>query len=1143
MSKPLVAHMRPSGLSLLTLLIALLLVLPGTGYTQDSSDLTLGNPVTRAISGRSVHRYHVSPDVPYARLQLVKRGIDLEFRISARQGGELFRIADWRGREGWLSALLEQDTAREFLLEVSAVTETAPPGEYVISLDQLPEAGTNAKLRIDAERTMTRADHTRYSHYLGSGGSREQALELFQIARDLFSRTGFPREEARASFSIAMIQQELGHMSAAQQTYQEVLDLWRGVGDERDIAASLHQLGMVEQGLGLQSEALDHLNEARAIREKLGDTYFLAHSANNIGMLYLSMGKSRIAMKYLVQALEAYQAGAELRVPTATLRQEDYFQSQLTKFRTGGDFLAAAGALNNLAWVHSVLGEFEDALNYYQNYRFLAEFLDNDERAAQATLNIGQTYFEMSEHQKALDHSFQALEFFAGPKGNPYWHSLALDNLGKVHLQIGDYQRALDFFERALALRTREDNPKGRADTLQRLGEAYAALGEPGKAIDYFRQSLELRQTAIDRYREALTLDQMGVAQASLSLFDDALASHKKALEIHRAAGNRRGETESLVNLGRFYASQNQPTKAVEHLQQALLMARDLGDRVWETQGLFELAKVDMNLGRTPESFAHLEEALAAIDSLRGDLISPELRASFFATQLEVHRFYIDGLMSLARNGDRASSEAAFVVAERAKQRTLLDYLANTGNMAVNTDIELLKHREELQRDLDANEQERLLFANKPEQAEQLAIIEKRVRDITADLERVQIRISGQRAPELELTENVVSVSQVAPLLGADTVLLEYALGEDRSYVWVIGDGVYDVAILPSEMEIETRVRKLFAGLRTNNPSEIRSERDQLEQLGSLLLGPIAAHLGGKRLAIIPDGVLHYLPFTVLGDPRSNASHSELVDSNEIIVLPSASGLLGLRKRASSFGKQAYRIAVLADPVFTVDDPRVAAAVGDSGAVVTPDAVQLRLQAGIGQSGFSRLPGTLYEAEIIQELTGPGKTLVLTGFAANRGQLTSGSLDDYNVLHLATHGIVNPTHPGLSGVVLSALDSEGRKQPSFVRALDLFYMHIGARLVVLSACETALGKEILGEGLMGMTHGFFYAGANTVVSSLWQVPDRATAELMRHFYTEMLQNGRSPATALRLAQLKIRDQRRWRDPYYWAAFIVQGDWR
>jgi len=1127
------------------LLAALLLILPSAGQSdgpsEDTSGLALGTPITRAIRGGEFHHYRVSLDAPYARVELAKLGIDLELRVSDGQGRELFRVADWRDREGWLSVLLEQDTAREFLLEVSAVSSSAQPGEYVIQLNQLPETGANADLRIAAERAITRADHLRYSHYLGSGGSREQALESFQIASNLWSKAGVPPEQARALFSIAMVQQEQGQMTAAHHTYREALDLWRGIGDERGIAATLNQLGLVDRELGKQAEALDHFNEARAIRERLSDTYFLAQTANNIGLIYLTMGESRIAMKYLVQALESFQADAELRVPNATLRRKDYFQSQLARFRTKGDLFAAAIALNNLALVHQRVGAFSDALNFYENYRFLSDYMGNHEDVALATLNIGQVYFRMAEHQQALDYLSQALDFFAGPDGNPYLQSLALDNLGKVYLQIGNYQRALDFFERALALRTLEDNPKGRADTLQRLGEAYAALGEPRKAIDYYRQSLDIRQTAVDRYREALTLDQMGLALARLGLLDDALASHKQALEIHRAAENKRGETESLVNLGRFYASHDQSAEALAYLREALHLSRELGDRVWETQALFELAKIDMSLGRTRESFARLDEALTVIDSLRGDLISPELRASFFATQLEVHRFYVDGLMSLAMKGDRASSEAAFVVAERAKQRTLLDYLENTGDTAASTDLDLLKRREELRRGLDANGQERLMFANDPGQADQLAIIDRKVRDITADLERVEIRISGLQAPGQELGENVVSVAQARPLLGTDTVLLEFALGEDRSYAWVIGEDFFEVAVLPSEIEIETLVRKVFTELRVNNPSETRSEQDQLEQLGQMLLGPMAAKLGEKRLAIVPDGVLHYLPFAVLGDPRSSASHSELMNSNEIVVLPSASGLLGLRNRAPTFGQKAYRIAILADPVFTADDPRLALVKG--GTVLAPGNGQSLQGEVTGQSNFSRLPGTLHEAEIIQELAEPGQALVLTGFAANRNQLTNSSLESYNVLHLATHGVVNPTHPGLSGVVLSALDSEGRKQPSFVRALDLFFMHLGTRLVVLSACETALGKEIRGEGLMGLTHGFFFAGANTVVSSLWQVPDRATAELMKHFYQEMLQNGHPPATALRLAQLKIRKERRWRDPYYWAAFTVQGDWR
>lgn len=1079
--------------------------------------------------------------MPLERVQLVKHGIDLELQIKDSQGTELYRIADWRGREGWLTALLEQDKAKEYLLEVSAVEKAASPGQYTLQLDDLPLSDPGANIRIDAERLMSQADQERYSHYLGTGGSREHAFELFQTARGLWNQIGLPREEARALFSIAAIQQELGQKSAAHQTYQQALNLWRKVGDERGIAISLNQLGLIDQELGQQSEALDHLGEARALREKLGDTYFLAQTANNMGLIYTALGDSRVALKYLLQALEAHQGEAEFQVPIEILRQDDYFQAQVAKLRNGGDLYSAAIVLNNLARVHHTLGEYGEALNDYESFRFISEYLGNAEDVALATLNIGQAYFQMAELQQALDHLSQALEFFSGPDGNPYWHSLALDNLGKVYLQLGDNRRALDFFERALALRTREDNPKGRADTLQRMGETYAALGEPAVAIDYFKQSLELRRTAVGRYREALTLDQLGLAQADLGRFDDALKSHLAALEIHREAGNIRGQIESLVNLGRFYASRSQPQEATVSLQQALVLARDTGDRVWEAQDLFELAKIESAQGQTKVSLEHLDESLTLIDSLRGDLISPELRASFFATQLEVHHFYVDELMTLAQSGDPSKTEEAFVVSERGRQRTLLDYLANTGSTAANSDIDLLKRREELQRELDANQQERIRIANNPAINGQLAAIDMKIRDVTAELEKADIAISGLRAPGQELEERAVSVAQIAPLLGDDTLLLEYALGEERSFVWLIGKSVFEYAILPSAKDIDTRVREAFAKLRTNSPSDAASERDQLGQLGELLLGPLAQLLGEKRLAIVPDGVLHYLPFNALGDPRFSTEPRPLAITNEIVMLPSASALLGLRERILADDESVYRIAVLADPVFTADDPRVVAA--NEVAFVAPRAERSLEAEGSGLAEFTRLSGTLKEAEFIQELAGPGHALVLTGFEANRAQLTSGSLDEYNVLHLATHGIVNPAYPGLSGVILSVVDSSGHPQSPFVRALDLFYMRTGARLVVLSACETALGKEIRGEGLMGLTRGFFYAGADTVISSLWQVPDRATSELMRRFYVELLQNSQPPATALRLAQLGIREQRKWRDPYYWAAFTVQGDWK
>ena len=196
-----------------------------------------------------------------------------------------------------------------------------------------------------------------------------------------------------------------------------------------------------------------------------------------------------------------------------------------------------------------------------------------------------------------------------------------------------------------------------------------------------------------------------------------------------------------------------------------------------------------------------------------------------------------------------------------------------------------------------------------------------------------------------------------------------------------------------------------------------------------------------------------------------------------------------------------------------------------------------------GERSLRRLPHTASEADQITELVPGGDFLKKVGFGANRATAISPELSQYRILHFATHALFNETEPGLSGLIFSQFDDEGRPQDGFVRLNDIYDLRLPAELVVLSACDTALGEEIEGEGIIGIVRGFMYAGSKRVVASLWQVADAATAELMSRFYQEMLAKGLNPAAALRKAQLHVMDQRRWRHPYYWAAFTLQGEWR
>jgi CHAT domain-containing protein len=310
-----------------------------------------------------------------------------------------------------------------------------------------------------------------------------------------------------------------------------------------------------------------------------------------------------------------------------------------------------------------------------------------------------------------------------------------------------------------------------------------------------------------------------------------------------------------------------------------------------------------------------------------------------------------------------------------------------------------------------------------------------------------------------------------------------------------------------------------------------------------MLLGPVADRLDKKRLLIVADGALQYIPFGALPPPQKDYKSHALIIDYEIVNLPSASSLAMLRREFAGRQPAAGMVAILADPVLQSDDTRVRQA----GAQAKTEAVAangdlLRSATDVGIMSFPRLQATRREAEAILALAAEGKNLKALDFEASRATAGSPDLADYRIVHFATHGLINNQRPQLSGIVLSLVDEQGRSQDGFLRAHDIYNLRFGADLIVLSACRTALGEEVKGEGLVGLTQAFMYAGAPRVVASLWNVQDRATAELMTRFYEKMLKEGMPPAAALRAAQVSMLKQARWKAPYYWAGFLLQGEW-
>jgi CHAT domain-containing protein len=460
-------------------------------------------------------------------------------------------------------------------------------------------------------------------------------------------------------------------------------------------------------------------------------------------------------------------------------------------------------------------------------------------------------------------------------------------------------------------------------------------------------------------------------------------------------------------------------------------------------------------------------------------------------------------------------------------------------------DSVLLERERDLQARLNSAELARTMLLGSKFTPQQLAAAEKKVNTLSAEYEevRAKIRSGSPRYSALKFPQPLGLAEIQSSVLDPDTLLLEYALGPDHSFLWAVTADSLDCFELPARGQVEQsarRFREALASPTGNVASEAAKEASRV------LLSPVASKLGNKRLLIVADGALQYLPFAALPDPED--FEQPLIVKHEVVSVPSASTVAVLRRELSNRNPPPKKLAVLADPVFNRDDSRVMTTARRP-VSAAPPAMGRGLERAITDFGISgtrlnRLPGTRREAAGIIALVGESERKQALDFDASVALLNSLEIKNYRIVHLATHGFLNTAHPGLSGLALSLVDKQGNPVDGFLRLHEIYNLRLAADLVVLSACQTGLGKEVQGEGLVGLTRGFMYAGAPRVVASLWKVDDSATAELMRTFYSAMLgENRLSVSAALRQAQVAMWKTRRFQAPYYWAAFVLQGDWK
>ncbi len=1074
--------------------------------------------VERRLASGEVDTYEATLESGRRYLaELEQRGIDVVVAAAAADGTRITVDAPTY-RQGRESLLLPAAASGTWKIEVKSASPAVGPGEYVLRFLDLSDA---APARLAAEAAITEA--SRLNHQ-GTAEARRQAITRLGEALLSWRELGHRQREASTLLSIGVLHTKAGESLQAADAYALAQPLLHTLGDEPLEAIALGNLGLAHWKLGENDTAQAFLEQALTLQRSLGNRYSAAITLNNLCLRAHSRGKLR-------DALGCYQEVLDL-------------------LRELGELKYEALVLSNLGSAYNNLGEPRLALDHHRRALALRRSTGDRRGEAQTLNNIAVVYRRVGELQQALDHYDRALEV-RRELGDLGRQASILNNIGYTYFSLGEPRRALAFLRQALSLRRQVADRRGESITLNVLGQVRMSLGRAAEARELFRRALELRRAVGDRRGEAITLNLIGGGLLASGDPSAAEGFFDQALEILDDEENRRETAIALHHKGESYLLLAKPGEAQVALNRALSLRIAIGDPHGEAQALTALAQAERRLGHLDKARRHVAAALEKIESVRTRVSAADLRATFLASRRRAYELDVDLLMELhAARPEGNFAQQALAASERGRARSLLDVLSEAGAELGDGDPELRERRSALLLRLNAKATRRLtlLSRGQDEQESELELYE-----VVAELDRLEAEIR-RRSPRYQaLTRpRPLDLAGTQGLLDGDTMLLEYSLGAERGFLWVLTADTFAAHELPGRSEVEAAAREVARHLSTFDPRSGAAERQAARDLSRLLLGPVAERLDGQRLVVVADGALHYVPFGVLpipGEPSSSRPEP-LIARHEVVHLPSASSLAV--QRAAIAGRPAAPrwAAVFADPVFDPRDPRLAAqpapgtpaAQRPTGAPPASSA-QRGSTAGIGGPRFDRLPSTRREAAAVAALAAPGEVLTALDFDAARALVLGDELRRYRILHFATHGLIDAGNPQLSGLVLSLFDRQGRAQEGFLRLRDIYGLELGADLVVLSGCRTALGQEISGEGLVGLTRGFMYAGVPRVVASLWRVEDRATAELMARFYRSMSIDGMPPAAALRAAQISILGERGWRDPYYWGAFVLQGDWR
>ena len=931
-------------------------------------------------------------------------------------------------------------------------------------------------------------------------------------------------------------------------------------GDNVRAASEWNRAGRFQLKLNRQQEAIATFARALDGLKTNADPKTRVDSLNGLARAYARAGKVDKATPQVRQALALSEKIDYVEGEAEALLVETYcVANKLEALDKAEKSLQLWTSLNNrlgMAQAYLVVGEYQliqnnviEAANNYEMARQVWQELNVPNQVAEALISLGFVEWRKGAWQASLSFYIQAQQLIVEEAAEPFMMGQIKAGLAEAFLESGMEETGLDKYREALEYYRQTNYPVIVIGIQWGIGTAHYFLGNYTEALANLSTTRTQAMGIKDVRLAAMCDDFLGRTYYELKNYPDALEHYQLAYQGFVSSGSPMEATRTLALIGRVYQEQGNLKTAKSNYLKALASFEKLSDQVNEAATLYALGTLELGQNNLDQAEAYLGKSIRLTETMRRVSSNVDLTAAFSSKIHDRYQKYIDCQMRKyqASQSERLAIDA-FEMSELSRARSLTELLrATQANLFPGLNAELAFEEQKLRGNLRLNENTKLSLLSGEYKTEELKSLEIAQQELQTKHDQVIQKIR-QLNPRYEqvIQPSAWDLSKIQNqiVIDDDTVLLEYSLGSERSYLWAITRSGIKSYSLPGEQKIFDIAVRVYGLLKETPEGNTDCELAiAAEELANVVLYPAREQLNRRRVIVISDGILNCIPFQILPSP---VDKEPLIASTEIINAPSASILGELQQEAKSRPLPSNLLAAFGNPIFAETVQQTNEKTASETTVVATARLRSALrEMKLNGEAFDptvvpRLFHAKRELDTLRKLAGES-AMIVSEYDATRDRFLNADLSRFAILHLVTHAYYIQDHPENSGFLLSNITNDQKELPNFVGLREIYELRAPVLLVVLSACQTALGENLRGEGLMGLTRGFMHAGASSVVASLWEVDDRATAELMQLFYTNMLERGMKTSEALRAAQNSIRQRPEWRSPHYWAAFTLQGE--